>query len=805
MDSTLRRRLFLFLFFVLFTLPLLAENIILEGDSYQFDRKREILTYTHPRVTIQTMVILGNELVYHKKTGILHFTGNIVMRSGSVVFTANRIEHDKNSGISTLFEATMYDKKNEVHVKAEKIERESEDRYIIHEGTITVCKPDEPAWEFYANRIVYRTDDFAYAYNTMVNFYGAPIFYTPFFSWPTKSGRATGMLEPRLTQSFGDSDESKNWGNRLEIPYFFDLDRDHDLTVTFDVLQRRGFALDLDYKYAFYPGMSGQIRSWILDESVIDRDLDYETLGSQPAEDLDLQPLRYRYNIDHRQNVFWGGQFFFHQHENSDNEINKEYFDSDVTQEIFRSRALSLVFPWQQGSLSIVHDEREDFLYPSIYDKTTDKNTHLNRQPELNIAQSFSGIAGTPLSLNFSGTAIKYDRTDTWSGLYSRSSAGASSPFHLDFLNVIPSIRRDYYYYDVVYKRSSTEVSNPDFEEDPDPFGWSIDQAQLELNFEVFRITNNDDNVGIGRLSFRPRFIFTQVEDRDQRKSLMTSPTSSSLTGSDVNYSLTGPSADYTRYSPMFITPIKSQKHITYRLETLYLSKDPQTRQIRKSFQLNLIQIQNLNRKDNLEENNRSFTGPLIAESLQETELGDQKLPLRMELSFSPLPRFAANLFYRYDHKEGRIIESRFGLSTSTIDGNRYSMSYTNNTKAYEELDGSNRSIARVYTLSNLIKFGNILDMELTGNWDQNRNNLSAQFGQTSAERLDRELTEATAVFRFKYDCYQYILGYSEKIVIRTNEGVSSEGLEQKVMFSLNLLGWPGTSNPFRQEHTLSK
>ena len=799
-------RVFLFfsLFLIFLALPLLAENIILEGDRYQFDRKNEILTYTHPRATIKKMVILGNELVYHKKTGILYFTGNIVMRSGVSVFTANRVEHDKNSGITTLFETTMYDKKNEVHVKAKKIERESEDRYIIHEGTITVCKPDEPAWEFYANQIVYMTDNFAYAYNTIVNFYGVPIFYTPFFSWPTKVGRATGMLEPRFTRNFGDSDESKNWGNRLEIPYFINLDRDHDLTLTFDLLERRGFGLDFDYRYAFSPGMSGQIRSWAIDESVKDRDLDYEQLGSQSAEDVDLQPLRYRYNIDHRQNVFWGGQFFFHQHENSDNEINREYFDSDTTKEIFKSRALSFVFPWQQGSLSLVHNEREDFLYSSIYDKSTDKDAHLNKQPELNISQGFSGIAGTPLSLNFSETLTQYARRDTWSGLYSRSGMSANAPFHLDFLNIIPGIRRDFYYYHVSYNRSATDTSNPDFEETPDSFGWSIDQAQLELNFEVFRIYNNDEDTGIGRLSFRPRFIFAQVEDEDQRQALMTSPTSSTLTGAGVDYSLKGPSSDYTLYSPMFITPIKSQKHLTFRLETQYLTKDPQTKQIRKSFQLNLIQIQNFNRKDSIEENNQSFFGPVIAETLQETELGDQKLPLRLELSVSPIPRFSANLFYRYDHKEGRIIESKFGLSTSTIDGNRYSMSYTNNTKAYEELDGTNRTIAQVYTLSNLIKFGNSLDMELTGKWDQNRNNLNARFGQTSSERLDRQLTEATAIFRFNYDCYQYILAYSEEIVGRTIEGVSSEGLDQKIEFSLNLIGWPGTSNPFKQKHHLS-
>lgn len=289
----------------------------------------------------------------------------------------------------------------------------------------------------------------------------------------------------------------------------------------------------------------------------------------------------------------------------------------------------------------------------------------------------------------------------------------------------------------------------------------------------------------------------------------MTSPSNPSLTGTDIDYSLTGPSVDYTRFSSMFITPLKSQKQFEYRLETQYLTKDPLTNQIRKTFQLNLIQIQNLNRKENVEESNRSFTGPVISENRQETALGDQKLPLRLELSFSPTSRFSGNLFYRYDHKDKRIIESKVGLSTSTIDGNRYSISYTNNTKAYEEpkaygaLNGTNRSATRLYTLSSLIKFGNILDMELAGRWEQDRNNLNFQFGKNSMERLDRQLTEATATFRFNYDCYQYILGYSEKIVYRINEGVSSEGLEQKVVFSLNLIGWPGTSNPFRQQHFL--
>jgi lipopolysaccharide assembly outer membrane protein LptD (OstA) len=752
--------LFFSLVFLLCAAPVQGKTLSIEHAFFKYDKDSNIHTYTSPRVTYGDTTISSREMRYDKNTEIMYFSGNIVIRPPGIVLTADKATFDSKTGKNTLFKSTMYDSKNGVFIDAERIEQINDETYVIYQGSLTRCSPGSKAWELRGRQIHYTVDNYAYSLGTSVHFYTLPIFYSPYFSWPTKQGRSSGLLIP-VYSSVDSANASKSYGARLQLPYFIALDQDHDVTITPDMIQRRGLGVGIDYLYAFTPDMSGQFQTWFIKETQQARNLDIEPLGSlSPTSDsIDLHPLRYKYRYDHRQNIFLDGQFRFHQHENSDNEINKEYFGVAVGFESHFSQTFSLVFPWDSGSFSMAYETADKFTNKSIYDKETNKETYLNRQPTATVSQRYSRIADTPLSVNLSGTGTQYTRIYGWNGQYTLGTVTLKSPFVLDFLNIAPTLGRSYYGFDTRYQ---AEPGNTTL--DPQTYGWTIDNGELELNFEIYRLFYNYDNIATSKLKFRPRIIYREIQDVDQSE--------------DDDAAL--------------LSTIPSQKTLTYKLETRYLVKNPVNKAVRTYFSLDLTQIYNLQ----MEEDQIFFNQP----AKLETEQGDPQLPLRIALSVSPTSLFTAGLFYRYDHEKERVVETKISLATRSSDGNRFSLNYIDNETAYREPDNSLQSIARKYTISHSLRLNNRWTLNMAGAWNQNRSNLSYQYGGTQTVKLlDRQLTDLTTAITYRHDCYNFSASYVEDIESEVLQGVTTEFLEKKVTVTIQFQVMPTNTKTFNQ------
>jgi LPS-assembly protein len=78
--------------------------------------------------------------------------------------------------------------------------------------------------------------------NVTMRFKDVPIFYTPYISFPLGEDRKSGLLFP----SFGHSGSN---GFELEVPYYFNLAPNYDLTLTPGLLSARGVQVAGQYRY----------------------------------------------------------------------------------------------------------------------------------------------------------------------------------------------------------------------------------------------------------------------------------------------------------------------------------------------------------------------------------------------------------------------------------------------------------------------------------------------------------------------------------------------------------------------------
>ena len=80
------------------------------------------------------------------------------------------------------------------------------------------------------------------ARGVVMRFKDVPIFYTPFLAFPLGDERKSGLLFP----SFG---HSGNNGYQLEVPYYFNLAPNYDLTLTPGYLSARGVQLGSEFRF----------------------------------------------------------------------------------------------------------------------------------------------------------------------------------------------------------------------------------------------------------------------------------------------------------------------------------------------------------------------------------------------------------------------------------------------------------------------------------------------------------------------------------------------------------------------------
>jgi LPS-assembly protein len=94
------------------------------------------------------------------------------------------------------------------------------------------------------------------AHNVTMRFMNVPILYTPYLSFPLGDERKSGVLFPSLGHSGSN-------GFDLQVPYYFNLAPNYDLTMTPGILTSRGVQVAGDFRYLTV-GSHGQLDATFL-------------------------------------------------------------------------------------------------------------------------------------------------------------------------------------------------------------------------------------------------------------------------------------------------------------------------------------------------------------------------------------------------------------------------------------------------------------------------------------------------------------------------------------------------------------
>lgn len=119
-----------------------------------------------------------------------------------------------------------------------------EERYVtLYDSTFTSCPTNDNAWSVYGTKMVYDNEEELIEIKNAVFKVGpVPVFYSPYFQFPTSDKRRTGLLKPEFHYDSVD-------GFEATVPFYWNIAPNYDLTFTPRYMQRRGTLFQNEFRY----------------------------------------------------------------------------------------------------------------------------------------------------------------------------------------------------------------------------------------------------------------------------------------------------------------------------------------------------------------------------------------------------------------------------------------------------------------------------------------------------------------------------------------------------------------------------
>jgi LPS-assembly protein len=231
-------------------------RIHVDSDDATLDTDGNAVLNGRVRVRQDARSVTSDSVDYDQKTG------RVVVK-GAVDFEDPKLRVRSDSGHYDINGAASFDQANFQLMDrngrgfAKDIDVSPDGKLSLTSVRYTSCPVGNEDWMLQASSLNLDTQlQDGVARHVTMRFKDVPIFYTPYISFPLGDERKSGLLFP----SFGHSSSN---GYELEVPYYFNLAPNYDLTLTPGVLSTRGEQIAEQFRY-LTAGSHGQFDATFL-------------------------------------------------------------------------------------------------------------------------------------------------------------------------------------------------------------------------------------------------------------------------------------------------------------------------------------------------------------------------------------------------------------------------------------------------------------------------------------------------------------------------------------------------------------
>lgn len=233
--------------------------------------------------------ILSDHILLNRKTMETVATGNVSVSSAGNRVTGSRVSMNLNDKTGTISDGTIFVESNHYYISGKEIEKTGPATYEGEKVSVTACDGDRPDWRISGKDLDVTVGGYGKVRHAVLWLKEVPVFYTPFFIFPVKLSRQSGLLSPR----FGFSERK---GFNYEQPLFIALNDSEDITISGHYMEKRGFKTGVEYRYVRDARSQGAFLWDYMDDREQDLDGMDSAWGYEDADGVSARrPNRERY------------------------------------------------------------------------------------------------------------------------------------------------------------------------------------------------------------------------------------------------------------------------------------------------------------------------------------------------------------------------------------------------------------------------------------------------------------------------------------------------------------------------------
>jgi len=228
--------------------------IHIEGDEAMIDAKEE-RAVVKGRVSVRqdARTLAADSMDYDYKTGKLTVKGAVDFEDPKLHVKGDSGSYDAAGG-ANFDEADFFILDRKGRGFAREMAVHPDGKVALEQVRYTSCPVGNEDWMLQASSINLDTaNQVGVARGVHLRFKDVPIFYTPYISFPLGDERKSGVLFPIFSHSTTN-------GYEFDVPYYFDLAPNYDLTLMPGILSARGVQVGGEFRY-LTAGSHGQVEA----------------------------------------------------------------------------------------------------------------------------------------------------------------------------------------------------------------------------------------------------------------------------------------------------------------------------------------------------------------------------------------------------------------------------------------------------------------------------------------------------------------------------------------------------------------
>jgi len=448
-----------------------------EADQLESENSRFYQFSGDVRLFTDSKTLNSDFISLDRQTSVYSAQGNLHYSDQTFRLNAQQMELNDQLNSSRFEQADFQLYENHFRGSARQIVQLNENQSELFDVSYTTCDPGKNSWSLSTGKLsLDQQDGRGTALHAVLKIKGIPVFYFPWFQFPIDDRRMSGLLTPTVSLSNID-------GYQLNLPFYWNLAENYDMTLTPVFYKLRGTQLNTENRYLL-ENQSGQLNlSWMNDDiTQSERWFGRWSHQADFADDIHTSIL-----IQKMSDGKFGQDFG---HLNYVEDV--DYLQSSAT-------LSTLLANW---NTQILFEE-----YQTLNEEKSLSSRPYKRLPRITFDRTFNASEHA-LTLNWKNEWVSFDKEQSLVGNRLHLAPVISYPIEQSYFFFKPSLQLDYtaYSLDNSYLADSSNTK-------PDRLTRSVPLLSIDSGLIFERLANSSRN---WTQTLEPRLYLLYVPYRDQ-------------------------------------------------------------------------------------------------------------------------------------------------------------------------------------------------------------------------------------------------------------------------------------------------